>query len=212
MLRRGLRIRSSLALSSHQLAGYLECEALRVWRKHQGNILEPRGAAEGVVWDPIEEVVQLFKKKFGAASAEQIQELQNLTRREGESCRMLKARLEQLSEKTGLLNEQERAVAFVGALPDALRLQIEPLVWLQSEGGVYSLKKAFQVAKRMDLAKAFAVGRRRGGEEQVGVVAAATGAGIITYAAGRAPQTCMLPLWTAWAQGGRVCPAANSGL
>jgi hypothetical protein len=68
---------------------------------------------------------------------------------------MLRARLEQLSEETGLLNEQERAVAFVGALPDALRLQVEPLVWLQSEGGVYSLEKAFQVAERMDLAKAF---------------------------------------------------------
>jgi hypothetical protein len=106
----------------HQLAGYLECEALRIWRKHRGDILEPRGIAEGVVWDPIEEVVKLFKKKFGAASAEQVRELQNLTRREGETCRMLKARLEQLSEETGLLNKQERAVAFVGALPDALRL------------------------------------------------------------------------------------------
>jgi hypothetical protein len=84
-------------------------------------------------------VVKLFKKEFGAASTEQVQELQNLTRREGETCRMLKARLEQLSEETGLLNKQERAVAFVGALPDALRLQVEPLVWSQSEGGVYSL-------------------------------------------------------------------------
>jgi hypothetical protein len=143
----------------HQLAGYLECEALRIWRKHRGDILEPRGVAEGVVCDPIEEVVKLFKKESGAASAEQVQELQNLIRREGETCRMLKARLEQLSEETGLFNEQERAVAFVGALPDALRLQVEPLVWLQSEGGVYSLEKAFQVAERMDLAKAFACAR-----------------------------------------------------
>jgi hypothetical protein len=174
----------------HQLVGYSECEALRVWRKHRGDILEPRGVAEGVVWNPIEEVVKLFKKEFGAASAEQVQELQNLTRREGETCRMLKARLEQLSEETGLLNEQERAVAFVGALPNAFRLQVEPLVWSQSEGGVYSLEKAFQVAERMDLAKAFAVGRRRGGEQQLEVVAAATGAGIITYAADRAPPAC----------------------
>jgi hypothetical protein len=37
----------------HQLAGFLECEALRVWRKHRNNILEPRGVAEGVVWNPI---------------------------------------------------------------------------------------------------------------------------------------------------------------
>jgi hypothetical protein len=30
----------------HQLAGYLECEALRVWRKHRGDILEPRGVKQ----------------------------------------------------------------------------------------------------------------------------------------------------------------------
>jgi hypothetical protein len=167
----------------------LECEALRVWRKHRGDILKPREAVAGVEWDPIAEVVKLFKKEFGAASAEQVQELQNLTRREGETCRMLKARLEQLSEETGLLNGQERAVAFVGALPNALRLQVEPLVWSQSEGGVYTLEQAFQVAERMDLARAFAVGRRRGREQQLEVVAAATGAGIITYAADRALVT-----------------------
>jgi hypothetical protein len=74
-------------------------------------------------------VVKLFKKEFGAAKAEQVWELQNSTRRAGETCRMLKARLEQLSEKTGLLNERERAVAFVRSLSDALRLQVEPLVW-----------------------------------------------------------------------------------
>jgi hypothetical protein len=85
----------------------------------------------------------MFKKEFGAASFEQVQELQNLTRRERETCRMLKARLEQLLKETGLLNEQERAVAFVGALPAALRLQVELLVWSQSKGGVYSLEKAF---------------------------------------------------------------------
>jgi hypothetical protein len=98
--------------------------------------------------------------------------------------------MEQLSEETGLLNEQECAVAFVEALLDALRLQVEPLVWSQSEGGMYSLEKAFQVAERMDLAKAFAMGRRRGGEQQLEVVAAATGAGIITYATDRPPSAC----------------------
>jgi hypothetical protein len=166
----------------------LECEALCVWRKHRGDILEPRGVAEGVAWDPIEEVVKLFKKEFGATSAEQVQELQNLTRREGETCRILKARLEQLSEETGLLNEQERAVAFVGALLDALRLQVKPLMWSPSEGGVYSLEKAFQVAKRMDLAKPFAMGRRRGNEQHLEVVAAATVAGITTYEADMNPR------------------------
>jgi hypothetical protein len=56
----------------HQLAGYLECEALRVWRKHRSDILKPRDAAAGVEWDPIAEVVKLFKTEFGAASAEQV--------------------------------------------------------------------------------------------------------------------------------------------
>jgi hypothetical protein len=174
----------------HQLAGYLEYEALRVWRKHRSNILETRGVAEGVVWDPIEEVVKLFMKEFGAASAEQVQELQNLTRHEGETCRMLKARLEQLSEETGLLNEQERVIAFVGALPDALRLQVKHLVWSQSEGRMYSLKKAFQVAERIDLAKAFAMSRRRGNEQLLEVVAAAAGVGITTYGADKTPPAC----------------------
>jgi hypothetical protein len=76
---------------------------------------------------------------------------------------------------------------------------------------VYSLEKAFQVAERMDLAKAFAVGWRRGGEQQLEVVAAATGAGIITYAADRAPPACYR-CGQQWAQCGRMCPAANSGL
>jgi hypothetical protein len=66
----------------HQLAGYLECEALRVWRKHRGDILKPREAVAGVEWDPIAEVVKLFKKEFGAASAEHIQELQVFPSRE----------------------------------------------------------------------------------------------------------------------------------
>jgi hypothetical protein len=95
----------------HQLAGYQECEALRVWRKHRGDILKPRDATAEVEWDPIEEVAKLFKKKFGVASAKQVQELQHLTRRKNETCKMLKARLEQLSEETRLLNEQERALS-----------------------------------------------------------------------------------------------------
>jgi hypothetical protein len=54
----------------HQLAGYLECKALRVWRKHRSDILKPRDAAAGVEWDPIAEVVKLFKMEFGATSVE----------------------------------------------------------------------------------------------------------------------------------------------
>jgi hypothetical protein len=174
----------------HQLAGCLECLVFRVWRKHRGNILRPRDAASGVEWNPIEEAVKLFKKEFGAASAEQVQKLQNLTRRERDTCRMLNARLEQLSEETRLLNKQERAVAFFGALLDALRLQVEPLMWSQIKGGVYSPEKAFQVAERIDLAKTFAMGRRRGDEHHLEVVVAATGAGIITNGANRIPPAC----------------------
>jgi hypothetical protein len=48
----------------HQLARYFECEVLRVRRKHWSNILKPRDAAvcSGVEWDPIKEVIELFKK------------------------------------------------------------------------------------------------------------------------------------------------------
>jgi hypothetical protein len=116
--------------------------------------LKPRDAAAGGKGDPIEAVVKLFKKEFGAAGAEQVQELQNLTRRKGETCRMLKARLKQLSEETGLLNEQERAVAFVGALPDALRLQVEPLVlWSPSEGGGVQHGEGFSSGRADGLGK-----------------------------------------------------------
>jgi hypothetical protein len=81
-------------------------------------------------------------------------------------------------------------VAFAGALLDALRLQVEPLVWSQSKGGVYRLEKAFQVAERMDLAKAFAMGRCKGNEQHLEVVAATTGAGITTYGSDRTPPAC----------------------
>jgi hypothetical protein len=86
----------------------------------------------------------------------------------------------QLSEETKLLNGQERAVAFVGALPDALCLQVEPSMWSQGEEGMYTLEQAFQVAERMDLARALAVGRRRSGEQQqTQLEAATTGVSII---------------------------------
>jgi hypothetical protein len=56
---------------------------------------------------------------------------------------------------------------------------------------MYSLEKAFQVAERMELAKAFAMGWFRGADEQyLEVVAAATGAGITTYGADRTPPAC----------------------
>jgi hypothetical protein len=89
------------------------------------------------------------------------------------------------------LNGQDLAVAFVKVLLDALRLQVKPLVWSLSEGGVYTLKQAFQVAEQMDrVARAFAVGPRRGKEQELEVVAAAAGAGIIIYADERALPAC----------------------
>jgi hypothetical protein len=42
----------------------------------------------------------------------------------------------------------------------------------------------------MDLAKAFAMGWRRGDEQHIEVVAAATGVGITTYGADRTPPAC----------------------
>ena len=59
-----------------QLPAYLENEALQVWRKKKWEILEAP-EAEGttkaekakvlVAWDPIEDLVALFRKEFGPA-------------------------------------------------------------------------------------------------------------------------------------------------
>jgi hypothetical protein len=70
-------------------------------------------------------------------------------------------------------------------MPCACRLSLR---YGRRVGGVYSLEKAFQVAERMDLAKAFAMGRRRGNEQHLEMVATATGAGITTYGADRTPR------------------------
>jgi hypothetical protein len=107
-------------------------------------------------WDPIEEVIKLFKKEFGLSSPEKVRKLQGLTRKPGETCRMLRSPLEKLCEETGLLTEREKAVKFVKALEPELRAQVRPVLYASSEGGHYTLDQAFSIAEKIDLASAYA--------------------------------------------------------
>jgi hypothetical protein len=125
-----------------QLPAYLEHEALQLWRKCRKNILiKPEGASDRD-WDPIADVIALFKEHFGVASAAKVRELQTLKKRKDETCRMLRSRLECLAEETGLLNARGQAMTFVNALPPALRERIEPIMWARSPSGIYSLDDA----------------------------------------------------------------------
>jgi hypothetical protein len=146
-----------------------------VWRKHKDRILTPppeEGKLSG--WDPLKKVVKLFKKEFRAASAEQVRELDNLKKGPHETIRMLKSRLERLSEETGLLNLQEQALKFLKALPQQLRSQVEPALFSESPGGVFSLDRAFEIAERIDLARAFSEGPEGVQEETAAQVAPVT--------------------------------------
>jgi hypothetical protein len=74
-----------------QLPAYLEHEALQLWRKHRKNILtKPEGASDKD-WDPIADVIALFKEHFGLANAAKVRELQILKKREDETFRMLRS-------------------------------------------------------------------------------------------------------------------------
>ena len=137
-----------------QLPAFLEDEALQVWRGRRKEILTPPKEG-GSDWDPIEEVVALFREEFGAASADKVRELKTLKKRPDETCRMLKARLQRLARETGLLNEQDQALTFVKALPRWLRKKTEVMLWASNRGGVYSLNQAFEVAENIDLGQAF---------------------------------------------------------
>ena len=138
-----------------ELLAYLAHEALEVWRENREEILTPPAESSSFGWDPIEETIELVRKEFEVASAEKIFELQQLKRLPGETCKMLKGRLKRLSKETGLLNAQEHARTFVKALPRWLREQVEPVLFAQSPGGVYTLDKAFEmIAERIDLASA----------------------------------------------------------
>ncbi|GAQ88022.1 hypothetical protein KFL_003940130 [Klebsormidium nitens] len=136
-----------------QLPAFLEDEALQVWRGKRKDILTP--PKEGVSeWDPLEEVVALFREEFGAASADKVRELKTLQKRPDETCRMLKARLQRLARETGSLNEQDQALAFLKALPRWLREKVEVMLWGGNRGGV-SLNQAFELAENIDLGQAF---------------------------------------------------------
>lgn len=80
-------------------------------------------------------MVVLFREEFGAASADKVRELKTLQKRPDETCRMLKARLQRLARETGLLNEQDQALAFVKALPKWLKQKVELMLWAQNRGG-----------------------------------------------------------------------------
>lgn len=137
-----------------QLPTFLEDEALQVWRVRRKEILTPPKEG-GSDWDPIEGTVAMFREEFGAASAEKVRELKTLQKRPDETCRMLKARLQRLARETGLLNEQDQALAFVKALPKWLRKKTEVILWASNRGGVYSLNQAFEVAENIELGQAF---------------------------------------------------------
>jgi hypothetical protein len=129
-------------------------------RKHRKVILTKLEGTSDRVWDPIANVIALFKEHFGVASAAKVHELQTLKKREDKICRMLRSRLERLAEETGLLNACEQAMTFVNALPAALRERIEPILWAKSPSGIYSLDDAAQAAERVKLAQAYAAGMR----------------------------------------------------
>jgi hypothetical protein len=142
-----------------QLPAYLDHKALRLWRHKNDEILRPPEDKEvAAKWDPIEEVVKLFKKEFGLSSPDKVRELQGLTRRPGEKCRMLRRRLERLCEETGLLTEREKAVKYAKALEPELRAQVRPVLYASSEGGHYTLEQADSIAEKIDLASAYADG------------------------------------------------------
>jgi hypothetical protein len=156
-----------------QVPSWLDHEALEVWRERRGEVLTEPAAAEAgkstVEWDPIGKLVQIFRQEFQKASAEMVvPEILQLKRQPQETCRMLKARVKRLSRETGLLNELEQARKFVSALEAPLRAQVEPVLWGQSSGGIYTLDQAFEVAKHIDLARALAEGVLAEGWRQTG--------------------------------------------
>jgi hypothetical protein len=155
-----------------QVPSWLDHEALEVWRERKGEVLAEPAAAEAgkstMEWDPIGKLVQIFRQEFQKASAEIVVEILQLKRQPQKTCRMLKARVKRLSRETGLLNELEQARKFVSALEAPLRAQVEPVLWGQSPGGIYTLDQAFEVAERIDLARALSEGLLAEGRRQTG--------------------------------------------
>jgi hypothetical protein len=147
------------AVFLRQLPIHLEHEALQVWRKHWKRILAPPSNDSAGALDPIEEVIRLFRKEFGVASANKVRELHRLRRRDDKTCRMLKGRLEQLADETGLLSKREKALAFVRAQPREFQKQVMSVLCANSKGGQNTLEEAFEIAKKIiDLATLYAEG------------------------------------------------------
>jgi hypothetical protein len=81
---------------------------------------------------------------------------------------MLKTRVKRLSRETGLLNELRQACKFVSALETPLRPQAEPVLWGLNPRGIYTLDQAFELVKRIDLARALSEGVLAEGWRQIG--------------------------------------------
>jgi hypothetical protein len=143
------------AVFLRELPIHLEHEALQVWRKHRERILTPPSNESTDAWDPIEEVIKLFRKTFGVASADKVRELHRMRKRDDETCKILKGRLERSADETGLLNEREKALAFVRALQGELQKHVTPVLYANSKGGQYTLEEAFEIAEKIDLATAY---------------------------------------------------------
>jgi hypothetical protein len=73
------------AVFLRKLPIHLEHEALQVWRKHRERILTPPSDESADAWDLIEEVIKLFRKEFGVASADKVRELHRLRQRDDET-------------------------------------------------------------------------------------------------------------------------------
>lgn len=118
-----------------QMPCFLQHEALHLWRKEKDSILTAPEDTPVKDWDPIEDMVDLFRREFETASPAMVDELLTLKKGPGETCRMLRSRLEMLNERTAILTEKEAARKFVQALPEELRAQLQPVLWVNSPGG-----------------------------------------------------------------------------
>eukprot|EP00243_Klebsormidium_subtile_P003709 TRINITY_DN172_c0_g1_i1.p4 TRINITY_DN172_c0_g1~~TRINITY_DN172_c0_g1_i1.p4 ORF type:complete len:123 (-),score=3.91 TRINITY_DN172_c0_g1_i1:5653-5994(-) len=67
------------------------------------------------------------------------------------------------------------AITFVEALPEKLRVRVEPIVYSMGANGVYTLDQAFEVADCQDLATAYADGRKGKTNEENDIYAVSMG-------------------------------------
>jgi hypothetical protein len=142
-----------------QLPGVLEFEALQLWRKKRDESLtEPKDGENSKVWDPLADVIKLFKEHFEVPSAEKVRKLRTLKKGEKKTCRMLKSRVERLAEETGLLNGRKQAITVVKALPAELCQRVESVLWAQSPSDLQSGCSIPGCRAHIELAQAYAAG------------------------------------------------------